>query len=421
MRTFDISIARDTVAVKQGEEAILTFTVTNVSGRDLRALVKLVPENDEHIGWLGVEGEGRREVENAQSDTIVVKIRPPREAPTGAGKFRLIVASEENPDEDFAEAVAQFTVEPGAAPEPRPRRWWLIAAAAGAVVAVVVLAVLLWPKAEVYAITDVVVIDASHPAYSEDTLREYTGVSRDQLTAPYIPEHGDEPQVGKRVTASNVNEDMPYYPDDKKKPGFGSDTYRGRATSIWVKYERLPKDSDTKVLVDIAVCSWEKEVPEGENRWDSDDPDAMKWQNDPPMEEGWERAHGYSMETNHRFLYADSDEPIEGGLTTGLPWQIYRKGLEVKYMVLEDAIRDAIPRIMGLHLASTPQKVDRKNGEVEYLPAQEGVEYDVEGKPLYDNKRAGVDIYGSSHPSEPGCLFLMKHVVPPSDPPEEPG
>lgn len=373
MKTFDIGIAQDAVAVKQGEETSLTFTVTNVSGRDLRVLVKLVPENDEHMAWLGIEGEGRREVENARSDSIVVKIKPPQEAPPGAGTFRLVVANEENPDEDFAEAVAQFTVEPGPTPdtpEPRPRRWWIIATAAGAVVAVAVIASLLWPKAGMYleagmyAITDVMVTDDTSLVPDE-----YTGVSKEQRTEPYIPG-----QVGKRVTASNVNEDI-----------------GGRPTSIWVKYERLPEDSDKLVLVDIEVCRWEKEVPSGRN------PSNVEWEVSLPGP-GWRTASG----TSHG---------REGALTTGTRWPIYKKGLAVKYMPL----RDASTRIIALYFGVTPQTATGG-----YTDPPESVVVDSEHGTTISEKRAGWDIHWSDRPVPAGRCYLMKCAVE-RGPPPNPG
>jgi hypothetical protein len=151
MRTFDISIDQDAAVVEQGGQARLTFTVTNVSGRAVRALVKLVPADDEHTPWLALVGEAQRDLASAQTGTVVVEVKPPRDAPPGTGKFGLVVASEGNPDEDLAAAAAQFTVTQAAGPPPvrgrwRPRRWWIVA---GAGVAAAVIIVLAWPAPRV--------------------------------------------------------------------------------------------------------------------------------------------------------------------------------------------------------------------------------------------------------------------------------
>ena len=126
------------------------------------------------------------------------------------------------------------------------------------------------------AIVDVFVTDY---LYFYDLFPDYTGVSGDYCTEPYI-----QNRLGKRVIATDVNY------------GLG-----GTFTTIWVKYELVDKNSTTPVLVDIGVSHW---------------PD---WNIACPLD--WQVANGASS-------------GIPGALTTGTLGDCWRLGLCVKYMPL---------------------------------------------------------------------------------------
>lgn len=143
MRIFDIQIPTDTVRVHAGGETSATFTVTNRSGRTLRGLVHLLPQGACQQEWLSVQGPSTIEFEEGASQQVEIGVSPPPDAEPGTHKFSLILASEENPDEDYVEGVVQFDVaEARPVPEKKPR-WPLFAAIAAGVLVLIGLGILL--------------------------------------------------------------------------------------------------------------------------------------------------------------------------------------------------------------------------------------------------------------------------------------
>lgn len=143
MKTFDLQIPTDTVRVEGGQETGVTFTVTNRSDQSLRGLVRLMPEGACRQEWLSVEGRSTIEFEAGASQQVEIAVSPPQGAPPGTHKFKLIVASEDNPDEDYVEGVVQFDVAESQPVPEKKARWPLFAAIAAGVVVLIVLAIVL--------------------------------------------------------------------------------------------------------------------------------------------------------------------------------------------------------------------------------------------------------------------------------------
>lgn len=124
------------------------------------------------------------------------------------------------------------------------------------------------PAKKVLAIVDVMTLNDN-----EEVPEGFTGVGFSTCTEPYLSDI-----TGTWTAPSDVN------------IGIGGDT-----KYIWVKYEKLPVDSRTPVLVDVEVRHW------------------PYWCPDCP--EGWELA---------------------GPLTTGTELDCWRNGLNVKYLPLAE-------------------------------------------------------------------------------------
>jgi len=200
------------------------------------------------------------------------------------------------------------------------------------------------PQDSVYAITDVLVTD-NPKATSDPRLQDYTGISSSEVTLPFIPG-----QVGHRVTASDANR------------GLG-----GTTTTIWVKYERLPRLSPKPVLADVQVCHW------------------VNWK--PTVPEGFQVANGTSA-------------GIQGALTTRTKGSVWRNGLAVRYMPL----KDTGTRVVALSLSVTKSNVP---------PAPPITE--VAGSPVTMD-RAGIDIHTGGGGAFYHVMKFSLRAGPPLDP-----
>lgn len=153
-------------------------------------------------------------------------------------------------------------------------------------------------------ITDVIVMDMK--AALPDDYWDYTGVSTEEVTGPYVPGVG-----GNRITGVDVN----------YKIG-------GYSVAIYVKYESIdindPKNNDLKVLTNIAAAHW----PD----WKPMTPDGKPCPND-----GWERANGIIG-------------GVKGALSKRTKNACWRIGLVVKYT----PFKNAAAFITNLFLSKTP-------------------------------------------------------------------
>jgi hypothetical protein len=170
---FSITTASGTIELDANRQGNASFSVTDVSGRAIRARANVVAEAvaAEEVtagagrtplptppapppggGWFAIAGDAERSFPLGGTEVYQVEVTvpataaPPAGAPPRRYRFRLDVLGSDNPDEDQAQGQwVEFAVMPEPVP-PRPFPWlWIIVAAAalvvviGVVVAVVVL------------------------------------------------------------------------------------------------------------------------------------------------------------------------------------------------------------------------------------------------------------------------------------------
>lgn len=117
-----------------------SFTVSNVTGRPVRARVFVQPGAGADPSWFEVTGGPERAMPVAGTATVDVAVRVPEKAPAGTFSFQLGAALEEAPDQVVSGPTASFEV------PVRKKRfpWWIVIVA---IVALLVLAgggLLIW-------------------------------------------------------------------------------------------------------------------------------------------------------------------------------------------------------------------------------------------------------------------------------------
>ncbi len=125
---FDIQAATNTVEL-QNNRGTAVFTVRNISGRRIRAISRLVPSDPHVRDWLEIdETEERqtfRDFDIDQTEQYRILVHIPADAAPGRYTFRLLVADDSSPDEDFSESQdIIFTVSEPEEPPTLPV--WLI-------------------------------------------------------------------------------------------------------------------------------------------------------------------------------------------------------------------------------------------------------------------------------------------------------
>jgi hypothetical protein len=135
---FEITAATNTVALDNKREGVAAFTVRNVTRRRVRAVGKLqmLPADSPAISWITIvpsESTGTpattdvRDFAIDASQQYQVRVAAPPQAAPGSYAFKLVVADEINPDENFtASPDVTFTVVPPPVEEKKPLPGWLI-------------------------------------------------------------------------------------------------------------------------------------------------------------------------------------------------------------------------------------------------------------------------------------------------------
>ena len=100
---FHITSANNRFEMNPDGQGSVSFTVSNASGRPLRARAVIVPLGGTEAGWLTVEGDAERQLSTNGTEIFVVRAAVAQGTAAGDYTFRLDVVSEENPDEDFVE------------------------------------------------------------------------------------------------------------------------------------------------------------------------------------------------------------------------------------------------------------------------------------------------------------------------------
>lgn len=90
--------------------------MTNVSGRKLRARVRVTPLGAAPGDWFSIEGDAERDFEPGDARQFVVRVEPPLGAAAGAYSFRVDAIGIDHPDDDYAEGPSCQATVPGSKP-----------------------------------------------------------------------------------------------------------------------------------------------------------------------------------------------------------------------------------------------------------------------------------------------------------------
>ncbi len=135
---FEITAATNTVALDNKREGVATFTVRNLTRRRVKAVGKLLtsPAGSPALQWIGilpVEATGAPSTTDVRdfaidaSQQYQVRVAAPADAAPGSYAFKLVVADEINPDENYTQSPdVTFTVLPPPVEEKKPLPKWLI-------------------------------------------------------------------------------------------------------------------------------------------------------------------------------------------------------------------------------------------------------------------------------------------------------
>lgn len=101
--TFTITTPAAAVALDQNRAGEASFTVTNVSGRPIRARLRVVSLEGAPSSWFSVVGDAERDLAAGAAQQFTVRIDPALGAPAGAYSFRADAVGIDHPDDDYAE------------------------------------------------------------------------------------------------------------------------------------------------------------------------------------------------------------------------------------------------------------------------------------------------------------------------------
>ncbi|GAA1974994.1 hypothetical protein [Microbacterium pumilum] len=130
-----------TVSLDSTRSGSGSFTVSNVTGRPVRARMLVLPGAGADASWFQVVGESERALPVAGSATVDVALKVPEQAPAGPSSFAVGAALEEAPDQVVSGPTVTFQV-----PAPTKRRfpWWIVIVAAVALLLLVGGGILIW-------------------------------------------------------------------------------------------------------------------------------------------------------------------------------------------------------------------------------------------------------------------------------------
>lgn len=123
-----------TVSLDAARSVAASFTVSNVTGRPVRARVIVLPGAGAEASWFQVAGESERALPVAGTATVEVAVKVAPDAPAGSYSFALGAALEEAPDQVVSGPTVAFQV-----PEPKEKKfpWWIVIVVAAAVLLLV--------------------------------------------------------------------------------------------------------------------------------------------------------------------------------------------------------------------------------------------------------------------------------------------
>jgi hypothetical protein len=119
--SFVITSPTNTVLLGTDRTGQAAFTVSNQTGRGVRARASVAALAPTQSPWLALAGASERDFPIGGTEQITVTVTVPPEAAAGLYPFRLDVASVVNPDEDWAQGpVVAFQVPELPPPPPLP-------------------------------------------------------------------------------------------------------------------------------------------------------------------------------------------------------------------------------------------------------------------------------------------------------------
>lgn len=141
-RVFAITAANTTIKLDQAGHGEASFTVSNTTKRPLRGRARAVPLDSANASWLSVAGEAERDFGPDSTHQFTVQIVVPSGTPPGRYTFNIVVASTDNPDEEYAEGPAVAFESTAAEVKKKPFPWWILVVV-GAVIVIGIVAVIL--------------------------------------------------------------------------------------------------------------------------------------------------------------------------------------------------------------------------------------------------------------------------------------
>jgi hypothetical protein len=113
---FTVTTPSVSVTLESNRMGEVSFTVTNVSNRALRARVKITPAPGTPPDWFSVVGDSEQDFALGAARQFVVRVDPPLGVPAGTYAFRLDAVGIEHPDDDYSEGPSCQVTVPGSKP-----------------------------------------------------------------------------------------------------------------------------------------------------------------------------------------------------------------------------------------------------------------------------------------------------------------
>ncbi len=252
---FAVTTPASTVPLSVERRGELAVSVTNVTGRPIRARLHVVPVEPAKAEWFAVAGESERDFPLGATQAYAVVITVPPEVPEGTYSVRLDAAAEDEPQETFTTGpTVAVTVGPG-----RPKKkfpWWIVAVIAAVLVIAAIVIFLLTRDGdqEVIDVTGLPATTAIQALQNADFTPEPTTVPTtpcDPPVATQDPVGGTKASGGSTVTLTlGPCTNVVSIPDvTGQKLSVGTATLRGLGLTVeFVTLDEFADNCDPPIL-----------------------------------------------------------------------------------------------------------------------------------------------------------------------------